>query len=128
MGNGSMPNRDPKKRREYMAAWAVANRGKIQGYERIRRANGGEARKKVVREASRKHAWRAAGIPVPTRPEPEWCECCGRFLEKTPHNDHDHTTGEFRGWLCSSCNMAIGLLGDSIEGVKKALAYLIKAR
>ena len=27
--------------------------------------------------------------------------------------DHDHTTGKFRGWLCSSCNMWLGRMGDS---------------
>ena len=40
--------------------------------------------------------------------------------------DHDHETGEVRGVLCNSCNRALGFLGDSIEGVQKALDYLIK--
>jgi hypothetical protein len=26
--------------------------------------------------------------------------------------DHDHKTGAFRGWLCSSCNMWLGRMGD----------------
>lgn len=38
--------------------------------------------------------------------------------------DHDHETGVFRGWLCHNCNKAIGLLGDTVEGVKKAVRYL----
>jgi Recombination endonuclease VII len=29
-----------------------------------------------------------------------------------------------RGALCQNCNKGIGLLGDSMEGVRKALEYL----
>jgi hypothetical protein len=50
------------------------------------------------------------------------CECCGRSRRLCM--DHDHRTDEFRGWLCRQCNTAIGGLGDDLEGVKKALAYL----
>ena len=32
----------------------------------------------------------------------------------------------FRGWLCRSCNVGIGQLGDQIDGVEKALTYLRK--
>ena len=42
--------------------------------------------------------------------------------------DHDHETGKFRGWLCTSCNLGLGKLGDSISSVKKALKYLEKAK
>ena len=38
--------------------------------------------------------------------------------------DHDHETGDVRGLLCSNCNSAIGLMGDSLETVKKAADYL----
>jgi hypothetical protein len=40
--------------------------------------------------------------------------------------DHDHETLEVRGLLCTTCNGAIGLLGDTAEGLRKALAYLEK--
>lgn len=38
--------------------------------------------------------------------------------------DHDHETGRIRGLLCTRCNTAIGSLGDTAEGLRKALAYL----
>jgi len=38
--------------------------------------------------------------------------------------DHCHTTGKVRGILCRSCNRSLGQLGDSIESVRKLLAYL----
>jgi hypothetical protein len=38
--------------------------------------------------------------------------------------DHDHVSNRVRGLLCSKCNQAIGLLGDSVENLKKAIEYL----
>jgi Recombination endonuclease VII len=40
------------------------------------------------------------------------------------HLDHDHATGAFRGWLCMCCNTAIGKLGDTVEGLNRAVAYI----
>jgi hypothetical protein len=68
--------------------------------------------------------WR--GLPEATRPAPTLCECCGGAPNGrgTLHLDHDHGTNLFRGWLCHSCNVGMGCLGDSIEGVERALYYL----
>lgn len=38
--------------------------------------------------------------------------------------DHCHETGKIRGLLCFKCNTGIGALGDSVEGLERALAYL----
>lgn len=38
--------------------------------------------------------------------------------------DHDHNTGYIRGILCHACNRAIGMLGDSVELLQAAIAYL----
>lgn len=96
---------------------------------------------KLARSAThyRKHAdqyavervsMRAGTVVVPTRPMPLRCEICGR----PPHEvytgrerldmDHDHITGQFRGWLCSSCNMALGKLGDNPNTLLAAARYL----
>ena len=57
-------------------------------------------------------------VPLP----PKNCECCGK--ESKLGLDHCHETKQFRGWLCTNCNVGMGKLQDSVEGVKKALAYL----
>lgn len=41
--------------------------------------------------------------------------------------DHCHETGKVRGILCFGCNTGIGKLGDTIAGLKRALAYLERA-
>lgn len=54
------------------------------------------------------------------------CAICknAKFGSIGPCVDHDHKTGEVRGILCSRCNSAIAALGDSAEGLRRALAYL----
>lgn len=38
--------------------------------------------------------------------------------------DHSHVTGEVRGLLCNSCNLALGLARDNPELLRKMAAYL----
>ena len=52
------------------------------------------------------------------------CAICLRPFLKTPHIDHNHETGMFRGLLCRPCNTGIGFLGDDPEILKRAVAYL----
>ena len=52
------------------------------------------------------------------------CGVCQTWLGDSPYVDHCHETGRVRGLLCSNCNLAIGKLGDTIEGVRRALHYL----
>jgi len=55
------------------------------------------------------------------------CQICGAQPEKERLClDHDHETGEFRGWLCRSCNAAIGLFGEDVNRVVAAAAYLMR--
>jgi hypothetical protein len=50
------------------------------------------------------------------------CESCGK--QRPLLWDHDHDTGQFRGWLCQTCNSGIGMLGDDLAGVARAYSYL----
>ena len=51
------------------------------------------------------------------------CGICGT-VPSALFVDHDHTTGKVRGLLCQKCNSGIGFLGDSLEGLEKAVNYL----
>lgn len=63
--------------------------------------------------------------PKPKQAAP--CDCCGEIKEPSKlHLDHDHITLAFRGWVCRNCNTGLGSLGDTVEGLEKALAYLKK--
>lgn len=64
------------------------------------------------------------------RKRPTLCECgCGRSgggrskKHKTVW-DHDHATGEFRGYPCARCNSIMGLANDSTEILQGIIDYL----
>lgn len=38
--------------------------------------------------------------------------------------DHCHKTKKVRGLLCHKCNRGLGSLGDTVEGIMRAVAYL----
>lgn len=68
-------------------------------------------------------------------PKSEVCDCCGKTEYKGDDRkmvsfvcDHDPVTEKFRGWICNECNVAIGNLGDNIEGLQKAIEYLKRAQ
>ncbi len=52
--------------------------------------------------------------------------CNGKGKRNSFCVDHDHETNKVRGLLCRNCNTGIGLLGDNIKGLEKAIKYLEK--
>lgn len=63
------------------------------------------------------------------RPRPEQCEACGnKGNSKGIVFDHCHTAGHFRGWLCGSCNLALGLLKDDPSRLHQLIAYLDRTK
>jgi hypothetical protein len=38
--------------------------------------------------------------------------------------DHNHTTGNIRGWICDSCNTGIGRFKDDIALLRRAIQFL----
>jgi hypothetical protein len=64
----------------------------------------------------------------PTRPPlGTSCDLCNKTTQLLVF-DHCHETLNHRGWLCSSCNKGIGLLGDTVESLERVVLYLQKVR
>ena len=53
------------------------------------------------------------------------CAICDNSHDKLDV-DHCHETGVVRGLLCGVCNRALGMFGDNIKGLMKAIKYLRK--
>jgi hypothetical protein len=109
------------KRSDYQRRWRKANPEKTRA--QARRAN--YKRLYGITPADAERLWAEQG---------GLCRCCGTELYPPSHEkyhgsgvsnvDHCHKTGKIRGILCWHCNTGIGKLGDSVAGVKQALAYL----
>jgi hypothetical protein len=69
-----------------------------------------------------------------TPPKGHVCPICNRSEAKVEGKggsksgawclDHNHVTGEYRGFLCHECNRALGNFKDSIPLLESAIKYL----
>lgn len=59
-------------------------------------------------------------------PKPDICPVCKRKMRICV--DHCHKTGKIRGWLCDSCNVALGRVDDRVDILKGLIKYLNKNR
>jgi quercetin dioxygenase-like cupin family protein len=135
---------DKGKARERSRRWYAANKALADARTRQWQKNNphkvkaAAAKWKSLNKAktSQSHKkWRQAnrakyGLPEPTRPVPLVCECCGKpesFRNQELSLDHCHSSGVFRGWLCSRCNRGMGLLGDTYSEISKVMSYLARS-
>lgn len=56
------------------------------------------------------------------RSRPDACDLCGGGGRI--YFDHCHESGEFRGWLCIHCNLALGHVKDDPSLLRKLASYL----
>jgi Recombination endonuclease VII len=54
------------------------------------------------------------------------CEICFKQVGDSLCIDHCHSTGMFRGFLCSTCNMGLGMFQDNESILRNAIHYLHK--
>ena len=58
------------------------------------------------------------------------CVICGISqvdLGYTLEIDYDEAKSKVRGLLCRKCNMGIGMFGEDVENINKAIRYLEKS-
>ena len=112
-----------EKARRRARKWYAKNKKKALAYQKAYRERNLAAYRAAALESTRKSLY-----PRPTRPEPKTCEACDMPFDKAPRPgsclDHDHNTNAFRGWLCHSCNIALGHLKDDRRRIQKLLDYL----
>lgn len=84
---------------------------------------------KKTRKSIQKRSWKRMGFDVITmetlfNSHNNKCDCCG-YETKTLVTDHCHSTGKFRGFLCSQCNSGLGLFKDNPIRLQSAIKYLL---
>ena len=101
------------------------------GCKHAHRHRSGEARRSEARERElrRDYGLTAQHLVAMVQAQGWRCAVClkafpARLIGKRVHVDHDHRSGRVRGVLCATCNLAIGKLGDTAAGVRRALVYL----
>jgi hypothetical protein len=82
----------------------------------------GELRAKTCRSCENKESKQLDLLRKEVGPPAPSCDICLR-LGRT-QLDHDHTTGDFRGWVCGSCNRGLGELGDNLASLRRTITYL----
>lgn len=123
-----MSFKSPEARREYVRVWTQQDRAKHpEKYKAHSRKwyHEYKDRHRHRRNAqAQRNRWKRMGL-IPDYPAPSVCELCGEPPGKKAMNlDHNHRTGNFRGWLCVRCNTALGLLRDSSDLCIAAARYL----
>lgn len=113
--------------------WWAANRKKLQAQARARYLKNRQGlltrSRNSYAKAADKGKRHGRKYPSATRKPPNACECCKRrVLKRRLSLDHCHDSKKFRGWLCAQCNVGIGMLGDSVKGLRQGIAYLKRAR
>ncbi len=119
---------NPKRHAEYSRRWEAKNperhreiRKRVQHRSRWKNIELSRAKERAKEKRNRdKRAAQIAG-----RPRPSCCDVCGKKRKRIAF-DHCHSTGNFRGFLCSPCNVAIGLVGDSPKTLRALARYLEK--
>jgi len=97
-----------------------APKQKSYAWEKYNKSNKGKRTKK---------AWFLKshyGLDIDPEDIPDECQTCNNKCStgKALSVDHWHTTNRFRGFLCRKCNVALGLVGDNKETLKKMIKYL----
>lgn len=92
------------------------NRARNRGYSQTEKGKANSHRKRLAR-----YGLTAQEFEDLTRASNGLCDSCKTRVGTSI--DHDHKTGKVRGFLCSQCNTALGLLGDNSDMIQRLLMY-----
>ena len=57
-----------------------------------------------------------------------YCKVCDRTItiqsRRDVNLDHDHTTGDIRGYICNRCNTGLGNFRDNVSILDRAIKWL----
>ena len=66
--------------------------------------------------------------PQPKIDDEFYCRICERTITiqttRDANLDHDHQTGEIRGWICNRCNTGLGNFRDNVSLLQRAIRWL----
>jgi len=121
-------NDEIEKGKDFKACAKCGQVKPLESYRLYRRATGDKNSRDSKCKSCSKHSNKViAKLRQTAPPQKGVCECCGKSSDKLVL-DHCHEREIFRGWLCPPCNLGIGVLGDTLEGIENAKAYLIKTK
>jgi hypothetical protein len=98
-------------------------------YQRAIAVNPVRRRRRNDAERNRRYRLTNAQYDAMVAQQRGLCAICGNppNVKGTLFVDHDHDSGVIRGLLCGHCNSGIGMLGDSLDRLRRALRYLRNA-
>ena len=115
---------NPEKKRANRRKSYRKHSEKLKAASRFRWKNRGEEDKVKYRGYRIKYQY---GISL--EDIPELCQVCSAKSKGPTQGicvDHNHNTGEVRGFLCSGCNLALGNANDDPNTLRKLADYLEK--
>lgn len=118
-------------RNEYARNWRAKNKKRLAKEARERRKKWSPERKAAEVHRQRRYQYKAKyGITIEdyealfVQQGGQCALCPSKPNQRRLAVDHCHDTGRVRGLLCIKCNHALGVLGDTPEGITSALTYL----
>jgi hypothetical protein len=99
-------------------AWKLAHPIEYKAWAKAWYVKNGERHKAACNKRNLTKNEKVAG-----RKKPKRCDVCKKSGKRICF-DHCHKKGHFRGWLCSTCNWALGHVKDSSSLLRKLAAYI----
>jgi hypothetical protein len=121
----SIPVRTPEQRRVWARTYYLRHRDRIRARTKAWYAANRDRRIETLRKwhFAKKYGITPDDFDVLLLCQNNVCAICSS-RRKTMCVDHDHSTGEVRGVLCRSCNVALGQMEDNVAWLARAIEYL----